>query len=116
MAPVLDLVVEVFPADSPAELLDGLAPADVVDDVDESEAVAEGVVDRDVGESVLRQVASSEIATFKTSELPPCRPFESVIIHMMDVPAATSASQSNEVGPEGTSRMNVCPPGMTPYN
>lgn len=113
IAPVFDFELEGVPPDSFAELPEGLAPEDVMDEA--ADAVAEGTADRDDGEFALRQLVSSVLPTVTTSELPPCRPFESVIIHVMFVPADTSAIHSNEVEPVGALRMNVCPLGMTPY-
>lgn len=110
MAPVLDLELDVSPAESLEELFEGLAP----DDVEDEEAVAEGMADKDVGESALKQLASSVIPTSFTSELPPFRPRESVIIHTMEVPPATSAIHSYEVGPLGGERMKASPPGIAP--
>ena len=63
--------------------------------------LAEGLV-VDVGDCALRQVESSEDATVRMSELPPCRPRESTMTNTMVVPAATSVIQLYE-GPIGGS-------------
>ena len=96
-----------------SEELVPLGPPLEVDD-GEPEEDADGTKDTDAGELDDRQVLSFEMPTVFTSELPPCLPRESVMINTMDVPAATSASQSKEAGPVGGWITNVWPPGITP--
>lgn len=67
------------------------------------------------GDRPVIQLLSSEKPTIRTSELPPCRPWESVIKNIIEVPRATDASQEKEVGPVGGLKENEFPPGMTPY-
>lgn len=87
--------------------------AELEDALLEEEGV--GKTDTDVGEFELRQLVSSDVPTSLRSELPPCLPLESTILKMMVVPAATSASQSNDVGPFGGVSTNVSPPGINPF-
>ena len=61
--------------------------------------LGDGAFDTEDGEFALRQDVSPDIATVLMSELPPVRPFESVMANITEVPAATSAIHSNEVGP-----------------
>lgn len=84
------------------------------DEVAEADAVAEGITESDVGESAFRHVLSSVAPTTFTSELPPLRPWESLMIHMTETPSAKFAIHSYVVGPAGGLRTNVSPPGMTP--
>jgi hypothetical protein len=58
--------------------------------------LAEGLA-VDVGDCALRQVESSEDATVRMSELPPCRPRESIMTNTTVVPAAISVVQLYEV-------------------
>ena len=75
-------------------------------------AVDEGMAAREDGESLPRQLESSEKPTSFTSELPPVLPFASVIVNRMDVPAETSAIQLKNVGPFVGLMKNACPPGI----
>lgn len=91
---------------------EGLAAPDVpvldaVDDVG-----VEGGEEVEVGEFELRHELSSEDVTISTSETPPARPLESIMTKTIDVPRATTAFQSKEVGPTGGDSRNALPPGM----
>ena len=88
--------------------------AEVLADEEDAEEVALGALETDDGELGLRHVVSSVVPTSFISESPPVRPLESTIVNNIDVPPATSAGQSNSVGPTGGFKMNVVPPGMTP--
>jgi hypothetical protein len=67
----------------------------------------------DVGDDPVIQVASSDDPTARKSEEPPWCPWESIIINIMVVPAATSTFQSYD-GPSGGWSIVVSPPGMRP--
>ncbi len=107
IAPVLDFDV-VPPVSGDETPLDD----DAVGDVDE--LVADGAFETETGEFAFKQVTSSDAPTCLTSELPPLRPCESLIVNMIEVPAATSAIQSNDAGPDGGLRIKDSPPGITP--
>lgn len=87
-----------------------------VDEVEETGAdVPDGALETETGDCALRHEASSEAPTCFTSELPPLRPLESVMMNTREVLLATSAIQSKDDGPTGGLRMKDSPAGMTAY-
>lgn len=118
MTPVLVFFVEVSSAGSP-ECVDALdvLELELVDeklDVVVSDAVADGAFETETGESAPRQAASFETITGMKPELPPCRPCESVMTNINEVPAATLAVQLNDVEPTLGCNIKDSPPGIRP--
>ena len=113
IAPVLLDFFDVSPDAGSEEFVLLPVPLVEVEDADEV-AVSEGALDNETGDWASRHVAMFEALTCKMSELPPFRPFESVIINRREVPSATFAVQENDVDPTGGFKINDVPPGTTP--
>jgi len=69
----------------------------------------------DEGDELFMQELSSDMPTVCVSELPPCRPLESMMMKITSVPFQISAVQSYESSVlVGGERVKLSPPGMTP--
>jgi hypothetical protein len=97
--PAIAAIVELFPGPEVGEGEEEPEGERVL--VDVGLEVRVELVAVEEGEELLRQVESSVIPTVLTSEVPPLRPSESVIVNSSDVPAATSAVQLKDADPIG---------------